>query len=215
MKHIQAVLDIHITVCGKKSQNFIHPGQLLLLIFQKLIHLLVLLLCLNQLNGKGIFADKRHPEYLWLDGACHPVLVAHTALCNGNGVLFQVLVTLAHLHFSQDHVAVLAGILILGSYNGSQSSCRSSIIIFQISGIDQTHAVDLFLLAKAVIDSKCNVEILRLHKHIKTLCIQISFYCISPFFILDFQHFAENSRLDFPSQAGKFLLYSFCKEFYS
>ena len=65
-----------------------------------------------------------------------------------------------------------------------------------------------------VINTKCNIEVLRFYKHVKTLRIQIPLYCVSPFLILNFQHFAEHSRLDFSSNTRKFFLYRLHKKLY-
>ena len=97
--------------------------------------------------------------------------------------IFQVFVTLAHLYFSKEHVAVLTSILVLGCDHSRQSPGRRSIIIFQVFVLIRPTRIPFFS-AQTVINSKRNIEILRFHKHIKTLCIQITFHRISPFFIL-------------------------------
>ena len=96
-----------------------------------------------------------------------------------------------------------------------QSSSRRSVVFFQIFRVDQTYSVNLFLSSKTVINTKCNIEVLRFYKHVKTLRIQIPLHCVSPFLILNFQHFAEHSRLDFSSNARKFFLYRLHKKFYT
>ena len=213
MKHtqtrdnIQSVFNIHIHLRIQRPKYGLHSRQTFFQFCNRLTQQISLLFCLQKLYLKRMASDKRNTENLRLNSTGHTVLVAHTFSGNGCGILFQILVSLAHLHFSQHHIDVSAGIPVFGSNHRSQRTLRRFLVFFHLLGIDETYTVSFFLSAQSVIDTQGDIKALRFHQNIKTLCIQIALNGISPLLIPDFQQFAQHIGLRFASYTRKFLFH--------
>ena len=115
------------------------------------------------------------------------ILILHALFCNGDGIIFQFAIVITHIDLSQNHIGKLTGVSVFGGNRRRKCPRRRLSVLFQLSGIDQSHAVCLFSFAQPVVNSQCDVKILRLHQNIKTLGIQITLYRIPPLFIRNFQ----------------------------
>ena len=213
MKHtqtrnnIQSVFNIHIHLRIQRPKYGLHSRQTFFQFCNRLTQQISLLFCLQKLYLKRMASDKRNTEDLRLNGTGHTVLVPHAFSGNGCGILFQILVALAHLDFSQHHIDISTGISVFGSYHGSQRTLRRFLVFFHLLGIDKAYTVRFFLSAQSVIDTQGDIKALRFHQNIKTLCIQISLNGISPLLILNFQQFAKHIGLRFASYTRKFLFH--------
>ena len=205
VQHFQPVFHIHIVSSQKRLCGVFQISHLLTQLFKFPFQGTLLPLCLFKLDFKGVFPDKRDRKDLRFYGAGHPVLVFHAFPGNRGGILLQILVSFTHLHLSKDHMDVTSGIFVFGGYRLGKSPLRRFLELLHALGIDKPGAIRLFFSPQPVINPQGNIKVLRFYQDIETLGIQISFYCVSPAFICNLQHFTEYMRLCFSPQPSEFL----------